>query len=169
MLDALDYRWSRWIVGYDLARQLELGRRLAHRLGLHAPATASGPRVPGWLMVLGAVTVALVVAAASRAWPARAALRPARRAAPTAGSPVQRLYARALGRLARAGVPRHGGETPREYAARVAGAGLDAGAGFHELTELYTAARFGGRAIDREALRRLARGLASLGRTASAR
>jgi hypothetical protein len=82
---------------------------------------------------------------------------------------VQRLYARALERLARAGLPRRTAETPREYAARVAGAGLDGGDLLAELTELYTAARFGGRAVDREVLHRLSRGISSLGRVVSAR
>ncbi|HEV3030931.1 MAG TPA: transglutaminaseTgpA domain-containing protein [Polyangia bacterium] len=166
LLDALDFRWSRWVVGYDLARQLELGHRLASRAGVHAPR-APGRHVPGWLMVL--LAVAAVAAVASRVWPTRALPRARAPAAPTSDAPVQRLYARALARLARRGLPRHGAETPREYAARVAGAGLDGDALLAELTELYTAARFGGRPVDREALRRLGRGLASLGRTAPAR
>jgi hypothetical protein len=82
---------------------------------------------------------------------------------------VQRLYARALDRLARAGLPRRTAETPREYATRIAGAGLDGGSLLAELTELYTAARFGGRPVDREALHRLSRGIASLGVPATAR
>ncbi|HVR01460.1 MAG TPA: DUF3488 and transglutaminase-like domain-containing protein [Polyangia bacterium] len=166
LLDALDFRWSRWVVGYDLARQLELGHRLASRAGVHAPR-APGRHAPGWLMVL--LAVAVVAAIASRVWPTRAVPRARARVAPTSGAPVQRLYARALARLARRGLPRHSAETPREYAARVAGAGLDGDARLAELTELYTAARFGGRPVDREALRRLGRGLASLGRTVPAR
>jgi len=167
LLDSLDYRWSRWIVGYDLARRLELARDLTRRLGAHAAPAAPGRHAPGWLMVL--VAVGAVALAASRVWPARAPRRPfAARAAAAGGAPVHRLYARALARLARLGLPRHGAETPREYAARVAGAGLDGGAMLGELTELYTAARFGGRPVDRDALRRLARALPSLGRMAPA-
>jgi transglutaminase-like putative cysteine protease len=166
LLDSLDFRWSRWVVGYDLAHQLELGRRLAHRVGLHAPEAPGRRRVPGWLMVVLAVGV--VAAAASRVWPARRPTRASFRTSPAAAAPVQRLYVRALQRLARLGLPRGKAETPREYAARVANAGLDAGALLAELTELYTAARFGDRPVDREALRRLGRGIASLGRTAPA-
>jgi protein-glutamine gamma-glutamyltransferase len=168
LLDALDFHWSRWIVGYDLGRQLELGRRLARHVGLHAPTAPGRGHVPSWLLVV--LAVGAVAVAASRVWPARDPARPRGRGAPTStsGAPVQRLYARALDRLARLGVPRATAETPREYAARVASAGLDGGTLLAELTELYTAARFGGRPVDQEALRRLARGVGSLGRTSSA-
>jgi transglutaminase-like putative cysteine protease len=166
LLDALDFQWSRWVVGYDLSRQLDLGRRLARHLGLHAPE-APGGHAPGWLVVVG--VVALVAAAASRVRAPRGPARKQTRASHTEGTPVQRLYARALDRLARAGLPRRNAETPREYAARVADAGLPGGALLVELTELYTAARFGGRAVETEALRRLARGLGALSRIAPAR
>jgi transglutaminase-like putative cysteine protease len=161
LLDAVDYQWSRWVVGYDLSRQLDLGRRVARRLGFHAPAASEAP-VPGWLVVVA--VVALTALAASRVRPARRPSPKSARHGAIDGSPVQRLYRRALERLARAGWPRRGAETPREYAARVVSAGLPGSALLAELTELYTAARFGGRAADREALRRLARGLGALER-----
>jgi transglutaminase-like putative cysteine protease len=163
LLDALDFQWSRWVVGYDLSRQLDLGRRLARHLGLHAPE-APGGQVPGWVIVV--VAVSAVAAAASRVWPARKPARKTARPTLVEGAPVQRLYARALEQLARGGLPRRRAETPHEYAARIAGAGRDEGALLAELTELYTAARFGGRPVDREALARLGRGISSLGRAA---
>jgi transglutaminase-like putative cysteine protease len=167
VLDSLDFHWSRWIVGYDLSRQLELGRRLARHVGLHAPDSPVG-RAPRWSWPMVLIAVAAVAAAASRVWPTRAArLRPAR-VEPVSAAPVQRLYARAIARLARLGLPRARAETPREYAARVSRAGMDGAATLAELTELYAAARFGGRAVDRETLRRLARGVPTLGRAAPA-
>ncbi len=81
LLDALDFRWSRWIVGYDLGRQLDLLRRLGRnfQLGLHAPSAPRGG-VPGWLVVV--LVVALAAVAASRVSrariPARIFARPAR-------------------------------------------------------------------------------------------
>ncbi len=33
VMDALDYFWNRWVVGYDLGRQLELARRAGRHLG----------------------------------------------------------------------------------------------------------------------------------------
>ena len=163
LLDALDFRWSRWVVGYDLGRQLDLARRLARHLGLHAPE-APGRHVPGWLMVVLAVVV--VAVAATRVSSARAPARIFARPSPSRGAPVQRLYDRALARLASAGLPRARAETPREYAARVAATGRDAGATLAELTELYAGARFGGRDVDHEALRRLARRVTALGKGA---
>ena len=53
VMDALDYFWNRWVVGYDLGRQLELARRAGRHLvprAAHAPArivcTIGGGRVP---------------------------------------------------------------------------------------------------------------------------
>jgi transglutaminase-like putative cysteine protease len=165
-LDSLDFAWARWIVSYDLPRQLELARGVAERLGLHAPG-APGGRAPTILVVLAAV-VAMAIAA-TRLAPGRATARPAPRAANAAdGAPVTKLYARALARLAQAGVPRARGETPREYARRIGDAGLDDEAALAELTELYTAARFGGRGPAAEALHALGPRVARLGRAVRA-
>ena len=79
---------------------------------------------------------------------------------------MQHLYDRVLARLAEAGLPRQSAETPREYAARVAAAGLDEESALAELTELYAAARFGRREVDRASLQRLARRLVGVGRDA---
>ena len=164
LLDALDFKWSRWVVGYDLSRQLELGRRVAGRLGLHGPEPrGERGRVPAWLLVL--VAVGSVALAASRVWPARAARAGApRRPAPSSGAPVHRLYARALARLARAGLPRHGAETPREYAARVAGRRPRRRRRARRAHRSSTRRRASAAGPStREALRRLARGLALAG------
>ncbi len=167
LLDSLDFRWSRWIVGYDLGRQLDLLRRLGRNfhVGLHAPPLPRGG-VPGWLVVV--LVVALAAVAASRVSRARVPARLFARPARSGGAPVTRLYDRACARLATAGLPRARGETPREYAARVAAAGRDAARTLAELTELYAAARFGQRAVDPEALRRLGRQLPALGREPAA-
>jgi transglutaminase-like putative cysteine protease len=164
LFDSLDYRWARSVIGYDLTSQLGLARRLAKRVGMHAPELPKGGHVPGWAVVLAAVIA--VAAAGSRVWPARNPRKPPPRRSPTSALPVQHLYDRVLARLARAGLPRQPAETPREYAARVASAGLDDGAALAELTELYGAARFGRREVDRAVLQQLARRLAPLGRGA---
>lgn len=159
LLDSLDYRWSRFVVGYDLAHQLNLAHRVARALGLGGSddlaATQPAGRVPWW--VLGLAAVLAFAAAASRMWPTRKPRGAPAATPPASAVPVQRLYARALDRLARAGLPRRTGETPREFAARVRDAGADGDATLAQLTELYTAARFGGRPVTREQLRRLAR------------
>jgi transglutaminase-like putative cysteine protease len=162
LMDSLDYQWSRFVVGYDLAHQLSLAQRVARGLGLGGASDATSPsgggRVPWWALVLAAVVA--FAAAATRMWPTRKPRSAPGPSAPASAAPVQRLYARALERLARAGLPRRRGETPREFAARVRDAGADGDATLAELTELYTAARFGGRPVTREQLRGLARRLA---------
>jgi transglutaminase-like putative cysteine protease len=163
LMDSLDYQWSRFVVGYDLAHQLSLAQRVARGLGLgdaDAASSGSGGGVPGWALVLAAVVA--FAAAASRVWPTRRPRIAPGPTPPASAAPVQRLYARALERLARAGLRRGRSETPREFAARVRDAGADGEATLAELTELYTAARFGGRPVTREQLRGLARRLGRL-------
>jgi len=165
VMDALDYFWNRWVVGYDLGRQIELARRASRHLGPAAPRGA-------WLRtgLLAVAGIAAVVAAAlltrrllRRRGRAPRDLRPARAGtvwtAPAIG-PVDRLYRKTLGRLARAGWPRHPNETPREYAERVRAAGLVPGDGFDRLTDRYAAARFGGHVIDADDVAELAAKLA---------
>ena len=161
--DALDFYWSRWIVGYDLGRQRDLAHQAWHGLG-HL-----GPAAP-----LGQILLALVLAAALTALGfavhrrrrrqahgprlGAAAAGAGARAQRTEGA-VDRLYRRTLGRLSRLGWPRRPNETPHEYAARLRAAGPFAGDdAFDGLTARYAAARFGGQQPADEAV-------AGLGRT----
>jgi hypothetical protein len=164
VMDALDYFWNRWVVGYDLGRQLEL----AHRAGRHlTPPAARGSHARGLLIALpvGALAALLLVARRLR-WRRgrpgaddRHVARGPIWMAPRLGA-VDRLYRRTLGRLARAGWPRRRNETPHEYARRVRDAGLIAGDGFLHLTEHYAAARFGGHDADDKVVADLAAKLA---------
>jgi transglutaminase-like putative cysteine protease len=152
-MDALDYLWNRWVVGYDLGRQLELARRAGRHLG---PATPRGPSLVTWLLAFAGIVAAVVVAlVARRLWRRRGRVARDVRPAPAGAhwtappiGPVDRLYRKTLARLARAGWPRHPSETPREYAHRVRAAGLVPGDGFDRLTDRYAAARFGGHPVD---------------------
>jgi hypothetical protein len=74
--------------------------------------------------------------------------------------PIERLYRRTLGRLARAGWPRQRNETPHEYARRVQASGLIPGDDFLRLTDRYAAARFGGHDADDKLVAELAAKLA---------
>jgi len=163
LLESADFYWSRWVVGYDLDRQLDLARRLGRRLGLAASRTGeASEHLPGWALVV--VAVAALVIVASRRW-SRGVPRPARARKPPSGAEpaVYGVYRRALDRLARAGLPRRPTETPREYAGRVARAAAPGSDLLDELTELYTAARFGDRPVDGEALKAVSRRLVQLG------
>ena len=81
VMDALDYFWNRWVVGYDLGRQLELARRAGRHLA--APRRARVARAHrgdrrrrrAWLPAAGAGRAP--AAAAARARGARRARRDA--------------------------------------------------------------------------------------------
>jgi len=159
--DALDFFWSRWVVGYDLGRQRDLARGAWRRLGHLAPVSTWRRGLAG--IGLAAAMIALGLGLRR----SRRGLRPAaaststdtrvERWTPGAAGPVDRLYRRALARLAGVGWPRRPSETPHEYALRLRGAGLFAAPAFDALTERYTAARFGGHAPPDEAIAELGR------------
>jgi hypothetical protein len=163
-MDALDYFWNRWVVGYDLGRQLELARRAGRHIA-PAPSATSSARVVSIAVAAGALAVSLALARRLRRrrggapHAAHTAIRGAAFSAPRLGA-IDRLYRRTLGRLARAGWPRHHNETPHEYARRVGASGVIADDGFRRLTERYTAARFGGHDADDATVAELAAKLA---------
>jgi len=164
MMDALDYFWNRWVVGYDLGRQLELARRAGRHLAAPS-ASASGARIASVVIALAAVAALLLVARrirrrrAGATHEAHEAIRSPAWTAPRLGA-IDRLYRRTVGRLARAGLPRLRNETPHEYARRVGASGLIADDGFNQLTERYAAARFGGHDADDDTVAALAAKLA---------
>jgi hypothetical protein len=164
VIDALDYFWNRWVVGYDLGRQLELARRAGRHLAAPA-AHASRTRVGIVVGAVSLVPVLLLVVRRVRRRSARSVddahdvTRGPTWTAPRLGA-IERLYRRTLGRLARAGWPRRRNETPHEYARRVRASGLIAGDGFNQLTEWYAAARFGGHDANEKLLADLAAKLA---------
>jgi hypothetical protein len=167
VLDSIEFFWGRWIVGYDIGRQLDLARSLGRSVGLgsgRADAPPSGGAAWPWRRI--AVLVALGLGGAGVAL----ALKRRRRAStpgavgPVLGhQPVGRAYRRALERLAEHGFHRRPSETPRELAARVKAAGLQGAEPFADLTELYVRARFGRQTIDEGEVTRLSRALGRLG------
>ncbi|MFL5307250.1 MAG: DUF3488 and DUF4129 domain-containing transglutaminase family protein [Polyangia bacterium] len=165
--DALEFLWSRWIVGYDLGRQ----RALLHRAWLGLAGRGPGgavPRAGVMLSVLAGLGV-LVLAGSRlrRAWRARVRVSrggsaPAQDAPrPTEDGPLERLYRRTTDRLRRRGWARQPHETPHEYAARLSTTGvLPDGGAFRTLTDRYAAARFGDHAVDPAAVAALRESLA---------
>jgi transglutaminase-like putative cysteine protease len=159
--DALDFFWSRWIVGYDLGRQRDLAHHAWRELGHFGPSTPPGQ----FLLALAAASVLVGLALGLR----RAGRRRARAlstVAPGLGAPprprsegaIDRLYQRTLGRLERLGWPRRPNETPHEYATRLRAAGtFGTDDAFDRLTGRYTAARFGGQEPADEAVLALGR------------
>jgi transglutaminase-like putative cysteine protease len=161
--DALDFFWSRWVVGYDLGRQRDLAHEAWHGLGHFGPGAPLGQILLA--LVFAAALTALGVAVRRRrrrhahGLPLAAAVGGTGARAPRTEGTVDRLYRRTLGRLSRLGWPRRPNETPHEYAARLRATGPFAGDdAFDGLTARYAAARFGGQQPADE-------GIAELGRT----
>ncbi|HEY4396013.1 MAG TPA: DUF3488 and transglutaminase-like domain-containing protein [Polyangia bacterium] len=165
--DALDFFWSRWIVGYDLGRQRDLAHHAWRELGHFGPSTPTGQ----FLVVLTAAGLLVALGLGLR----RAGRRRVRDvpivasgglgppAAPRADGAIDRLYRRTLGRLERLGLPRRPNETPHEYAARLrVGGTFGADDAFDRLTGRYAAARFGGQEPPDEAVAALGRSVQEL-------
>ena len=161
LADALDFLWSRWVVGYDLARQRALVQRAWHAIARSGPAGA--PRLLAPLLVL--VLLVPAVSGARRLWQRRARLAggsamPAPARSHRDDGPLDRLYRRTTDRLRRRGWPRHANETPHEYARRLHAAGvLVEGGAFQQLTDRYAAARFGAHAPDPDTITIMGRAL----------
>jgi hypothetical protein len=159
--DAMDFFWSRWVVGYDLGRQRDLARGAWRRLGQLAAVSAWRRVLAGLGLAAAVFALGLGLRRSRRGLRPSAAVTPtaprAERWTPGAAGPIDRLYRRALARLAGVGWPRRPSETPHEYAGRLRGAGLFAAPAFDTLTERYTAARFGGHAPPEEAIAELGR------------
>src|SRR4029078_9442474 len=61
VIDALDYFWNRWVVGYDLGRQLELARRAGRHL-TPPVARPSRARIAMVAAAIGLLVAAVLVA-----------------------------------------------------------------------------------------------------------
>ncbi|HSY40638.1 MAG TPA: DUF3488 and transglutaminase-like domain-containing protein, partial [Polyangia bacterium] len=161
--DALDFYWSRWVVGYDLGRQRDLAHQAWHGLGHFGPGAPLGQILMALVLGTGLTALGFALRRLRRrrphGLPLGAAAGGAGARAPRTDGAVERLYRRTLGRLSRLGWARRPNETPHEYAARLRIAGPFAGDdAFDGLTARYTAARFGGQQPADEAV-------AALGRT----
>jgi transglutaminase-like putative cysteine protease len=167
LLDSVEFFWARWVVGYDLGRQLDLMQDLGRGIGITPAGPGSSGNGPMPWRRLG--TWAIAVATFVIVW---LALR-RRRLTNTTGAvfsgighqPVGRLYRRCLERLAQQGYPRRPSETPRELAARILGIALEGAVPFGRLTELYLQARFGRKEINDAAVAELSRSLVGLGQS----
>ena len=178
LFDSIDFVWGRWIVGYDLGRQIDIARNFGRGLGLAADArAAAGDRGAGtWLHLTRRTWVrlgALAAVAGAAAWfglRRRRRRRPRFGRAGTGGTPITRdavgrLYERSLGHLAARGCPRRPSETPREFSHRVMElepviAGREE---FGRLTELYLRSRFGQERIADGPVSELGKRLSELG------
>jgi transglutaminase-like putative cysteine protease len=157
MLDTLRFQWSKWVIEYDLASQLELFRGLGGALKAGAGATkaalasAAGWVVARWWLAVPLVGgLAILLARRRRRATDRRAGEPARRRQRT---PIAAAYERAAQALARIGIARAPATTPRELAAQLTARAHPAAVPLAELVELYYESEWGGRASAEAAAR----------------
>jgi protein-glutamine gamma-glutamyltransferase len=145
-VDTLRFQWSKWVIEYDLVAQLSLfkdiGRALKTAAGTVRDAIVSV--LAYWPALAGlAAAIAAFVAWRRRRGPAME--HGARVHKPRARSSIAGVYDQVTKQLAKHGMRRDPGVTPRELADRAVAKGDPAAAALRELTELYYAAEWGGR------------------------
>ena len=120
--DALNYRWDRWVQGFDRTRQQEL----LERLGLHGLDWQGMilTMVGGFILLLLAVAIMLL-------------------RQPRPKDPVLRLYQQFCRKLAALGLARQGNEGASDFARRVSAARPDLQASVQHITALYNRLRYG--------------------------
>ncbi len=137
-LDALDYAWSKWVLGYDSVQNDVLTGLLGGVDSL---------RIAAFLLVAGGL--ALIPVAVALRWARR---RPRR-------EPLEALFLACCERLARLGIVRATGEGPRSLAARVAVEKPHLAPTVTAVADLFERARYAGDAPELRRLRRALRGL----------
>jgi len=157
LLDNVELAWFKYVIEYDLGKQVEIARTVGRWAQFGSKREALEKFARKHAQKTGGAVIALVgLWLALRAW--------RRRRAPTwrirRGADALHAYARALKALERRGYSRGAGETGRELAARVSAAADPAATPFGELVELYYAARFGAAAVPSADLDRLAQAVA---------
>jgi hypothetical protein len=144
-LDRIRFQWSKWVIEYDLYRQLSLfrgvgrGLKSAGRAVRDAVVAMKSTVVQRWYL---SVPLVLLLAA----WIV-VRVRRRRRLIPSGGSgerrrrrPVAEIWTQVVGRLGKRGLVRDPALTPRELARRWTAGGA---AELTELTELYYAVEYG--------------------------
>jgi transglutaminase-like putative cysteine protease len=161
LLDALEMRWHKHVIGFDAASQIEIAQGLL-RLMPEPGGDIGLPRISGRLLAVlgGAVLLAAGIVAWRRSGRRR---RPDRRGRPPAPSAAAReatrLYRALEARLAKLGFPRPAEIPPAEHA-RSAATLLGPAPG--RITARYNEVRFGGRDFEPGEIDRLGREIRDL-------
>lgn len=148
--DSLRFKWFQWVIEYDLYRQLSFFKKVGGLFKGGSSSVKSSMRgAKTWLkshrqsfaigfggLVALAIFIALWVRGRQRRTLGGSAAR-------RGGSPIEKIYRRAQKQLGRRAPKRPASQTPREYAAALAAAGIAGASAFSELTELYYAETFG--------------------------
>lgn len=149
MLDTLRFQWSKWVIDYDLASQLELFKTIGSAIKSvalkvkAAVVSAKDAAIEYWPIgtAIGAGGV-LVLLLRRRRRSDGLVTRSARRT--RARSTVAEVFDQVAKALAKAGVVRDAAVTPRELATRMTERGDPGAAQVGDLVELYYAAEWGG-------------------------
>ncbi|HWM87014.1 MAG TPA: DUF3488 and transglutaminase-like domain-containing protein [Kofleriaceae bacterium] len=166
--DTIRFKWFKWVIEYDLERQLGVFKRIGNYFRGSASAALGSSwrdlrewsarnRIASAAILAGGLAVALAL----MVWRRRRRRKRPGAAPPRARrerDPVAALYLGALRALGRRGWSRPPAATPREHARALARAGAPGAGPLEELTELYYAAEYGARSS--EAARTQARELA---------
>jgi transglutaminase-like putative cysteine protease len=166
LFDSVEFFWSRWVIDYDVSRQIDIARKIGRTVGMGQTSfdLRQTKKVLRWgLAGLGALAALTLLIRYLRR---RVRLsRPfARKGARNtrSGPRIYRLYQTTLVRLSKRGWTRAPSETPREFAARMRAAALPGNAALSDLSEHYAAARFGDREVPETVATELERALLEL-------
>lgn len=161
--DSLKLSWYKWVVEYDLGKQIAFLTGLLRSLREALPSGSAGAAADGaqdsnwgeWLKAtlrrpstwLAVAIPAFLLVALRRRWGQRLVRWLARRwrarpGAPGARSPAEEAYAGLLRVLERQGCSRGASETPRELAARLEARGYPAAWEVSQLTRAFERARY---------------------------
>ena len=150
-LDTLKFQWTKWVIDYDLASQLELFKSIGGAIKDAALAAKAGvlrvkdEAIEHWpitVLLIGVPAGLLVLRRRRRHTPdALTGARPGRRQR----GAVATVYDQVQKALGRAGMIRDSHTTPRELAIRMAEREDPGAAQVGELVELYYAAEWGNR------------------------
>jgi hypothetical protein len=146
LMDTLRFKWFKWVIEYDLYRQVSLFRSLRKSLGGGARSVKGAfSGVNRWLSdhkkLLGGLVAAMFIAILALQFLRRKRALTTRQRRER--QPLSALYNQVLDRLAKRGHRRALSVTPREHAAAMAGQSMPGATQFSELTELYYRAEYG--------------------------
>jgi protein-glutamine gamma-glutamyltransferase len=169
-LDTLRLEYFKWVIEYDLSRQVGLMRKIGGAVrtgkdklqgGLAAAWRFFWTHAEELAFVGGVVLCGFAVTWWRRRKRRVTAARRRGRVTSRSSHPVVAVWARTAARLARRGWVRGAAQTPREFAAGLAAREVPGARPFSTLTEIYYAARFGetaalARPVDLDEARQLA-------------
>ncbi|MCG8423209.1 MAG: DUF3488 and transglutaminase-like domain-containing protein [Proteobacteria bacterium] len=149
LLDTLRFKWFKWVIEYDLYRQLSLFRSLRDSMSGRASSVKKWmTAIKEWLAhhletILAVVGMSIAISVLLWLRNRRRSHRGIGYGSRKASDPMSVLYNAVLARLARRGHRRAPPATPLEHSRALTRAGMPGASEFAELTELYYRAVYG--------------------------